>query len=319
MLKRLTFFCFLLLIFSCGKDDEREREIAKIPVEVELTRFDERFARATSDSLEPLKKEFPFLFPSEYPDEVWIEKMTDTIQLELNKEVADEFPDLDDIEQELHQLFQHIKYYFPETELPEVVTLTSDVDYRNKAVWTQDVLLISLDTYLGEDHHFYMGIQEFLKKNFKRDQILPDVVAAFAETVVPRPESRTFLAHMIYYGKILYLKDRLIPFKTDAEKIGYTENEFDWAGANEEQVWRYFVDKQLLFETDSQLQTRFLFPAPFSKFYLQLDNQSPARLGQYVGWQIVRKYMERNEVDLKQMLTTDAETIFNESNYKPKK
>lgn len=319
MLKRLTFFCFLLLIFSCGKDDEREREIAKIPVEVELTRFDERFARANSDSLEPLKKEFPFLFPSEYPDEVWIEKMTDTIQLELNKEVADEYPDLDDIEQELHQLFQHIKYYFPETELPEVVTLTSDVDYRNKAVWTQDVLLISLDTYLGEDHHFYMGIQEFLKKNFKRDQILPDVVAAFAETVVPRPESRTFLAHMIYYGKILYLKDRLIPFKTDAEKIGYTENEFDWAGANEEQVWRYFVDKQLLFETDSQLQTRFLFPAPFSKFYLQLDNQSPARLGQYVGWQIVRKYMERNEVDLKQMLTTDAETIFNESNYKPKK
>lgn len=319
MLKRLTFFCFLLLIFSCGKDDEREREIAKIPVEVELTRFDERFAGATSDSLEPLKKEFPFLFPSEYPDEVWIEKMTDTIQLELNKEVADEFPDLDDIEQELHQLFQHIKYYFPETELPEVVTLTSDVDYRNKAVWTQDVLLISLDTYLGEDHHFYMGIQEFLKKNFKRDQILPDVVAAFAETVVPRPESRTFLAHMIYYGKILYLKDRLIPFRTDAEKIGYTENEFDWAGANEEQVWRYFVDKQLLFETDSQLQTRFLFPAPFSKFYLQLDNQSPARLGQYVGWQIVRKYMERNEVDLKQMLTTDAETIFNESNYKPKK
>lgn len=319
MLKKLLFFCLLMLVFSCGKDDEREREIAKIPVEVKVTRFDEEFARATADSLENLKKEFPYLFPSEYPDEVWIEKMTDTIQLELNKEVAKEFSELDDVKQELHLLFQHIKYYFPVKELPEVVTLTSDVDYRNKVVWTNGILLISLDTYLGMDHHFYLGIQEYLKKNFEKNQIIPDVAAAFGETVVPRPEARTFLAHMIYYGKILYLKDRLIPFRSDAEKMGYTEEEYEWARANEEQIWRYFIDKELLFETDSQLQTRFLFPGPFSKFYLQLDSESPAQLGQYIGWQIVRQYMERNEVSLEEMISTDAQTIFNLSNYKPKK
>ena len=319
MLKKLLIFCLLVLAFSCGKDDEREREIAKIPVELKLTRFDERFARATPDSLEHLKREFPYLFPSEYPDAVWIDKMTDTIQLELNREVAKEFPDLDEMKQELHLLFQHIKYYFPQTELPEIVTLTSDVDYRNKTVWTDDFLLISLDTYLGKDHHFYLGIQEYLKKNFEPDQIVSDVAASFAETVVPRPESRTFLAHMVYYGKILYLKDRLIPFKTSGEKIGYTEEEYDWARANEEQIWRYFIDKELLFDTDSQLQTRFLFPAPFSKFYLQLDNESPSQLGQYVGWQIVKQYMDRNEVSLEEMLATDAQTIFNLSNYKPKK
>lgn len=319
MLKKLLFFCLLLLAFSCGKDDEREREIAKIPVEVELTRFDERFARATPDSLKQLKEEFSYLFPSAYPDEVWVEKLTDTIQLELNKEVAKEFPDLKDLKQELHLLFQHIKYYFPQTEIPQVVTLTSDVDYRNKTVWADDLLLISLDTYLGKDHHFYIGIQEYLKKNFEPEQIIPDAAASFAETVVPRPESRTFLAHMIYYGKILYLKDRLIPLKSNAEKMGYTQEELDWAQANEEQIWRYFIDKELLFDTDSQLQTRFLFPAPFSKFYLQLDNEAPAQLGQYVGWKIVKQYMERNEVSLQEMLATDAETIFNLSNYKPKK
>ena len=319
MLKKLLFFCLLVLVSSCGKDDEREREISKVPVEVNLTRFEERFARATADSLEKLKEEFPYLFPSEYPDAVWVEKMTDTIQLELNEEVAEEFDDLDDIKQDLHSLFQHIKYYFPNTEIPEIITLTSDVDYRNKVVWADGLLLISLDTYLGKDHHFYLGIQEYLKKNFERNQILPDVAAAFGEKVVPRPESRTFLAHMIYYGKILYLKDRLIPFKPDAQKIGYTEEEYEWAQANEEQVWRYFVDKELLFETDSQLQTRFLFPAPFSKFYLQLDSESPAQLGQYIGWQIVRQYMERNEVGLEEMIRTDAQTIFNKSNYKPKK
>ena len=319
MLKKLIFFCLLLVVISCGEEDKREEEIAKIPVTVEVTRFDEKFARATADSLPGLKAQFPYLFPSEYPDSVWVAKMSDTIQLELNKEVREEFSDFKDVKQELHLLFQHIKYYFPETVIPEVITLTSDVDYQNKAVWANDLLLISLDTYLGKDHHFYIGIQEFLKKNFERSQIIPDAAASFAETVVPRPDSRIFLAHMIYYGKLLYLKDLLIPFKTDAEKIGYTEEELDWAKANEEQIWRYFVERELLFETDSELYTRFLYPAPFSKFYLQLDNESPAQLGQYLGWQIVRQYMEETEGSLEELLSTDAQTIFNKSNYKPKK
>ena len=79
------------------------------------------------------------------------------------------------------------------------------------------------------------------------------------------------------------------------------------------------MERELLFETDSELYTRFLYPAPFSKFYLQLDNESPAQLGQYLGWQIVRQYMERNEVGLEEMIRTDSQTIFNKSNYKPKK
>lgn len=315
----MLLLCLVVCAFSCGKDDKREREIARIPVEVNLSRFDQRFARATEDSLEELKSQYPYFFSAEYPDSLWVDQMNDTIQLELNEEVAKEFSDLSDIEQELHLLFQHIKYYFPKTEIPEVVTLTSYVDYKNKTVWAEDLLLISLDTYLGKDHHFYIGIQEYLKKNFERQLIVSDVASAFAERVIPRPDSRIFLAHMIYYGKILYLKDLLIPFKSNAEKIGYTIEELDWAKANEEQIWRYFVERELLFQTDSELYTRFLYPAPFSKFYLELDSESPARLGQFLGWQIVRQYMSKTEVSLEELLSTDAETIFNLSNYKPKK
>src|SRR5690606_11719910 len=131
-----------------------------------------KFAQATADSLPRLKSQFPYLFPTEFPDSVWIAKMSDSIQLELNQEVAREYSDITDVKQDLESLFQHVRYYFPETQIPEVVMLTSDVDYRNKAVWTDELLLISLDTYLGEGHHFYVGIQEFLKKNFERDQIL---------------------------------------------------------------------------------------------------------------------------------------------------
>ncbi len=319
MHRRFLLLGILVLILSCGKDDKREKEIAEIPVEVRISRFDREFARATPDSLPKMKQEYPYLFPRQFADSVWVLKMNDTIQQEINREVAAAFPDLEETTEELHGLFQHIKYYFPHAPVPHVVTLTSEVDYRNKVIWTDELLLISLDTYLGADHHFYMGIQTYLKKNFEQEQIVSDAAAAFAEKVVSRPKAREFLAHMIYYGKMLYLQDRLIPFKSDARKIGYTPEELDWAKRNEEQIWRYFIEKELLYDSDTQLYTRFLYPAPFSKFYLELDQEAPPKLGQYVGWQIVRQYMDRQEVPLQEMLETDAETIFKKSNYKPKK
>lgn len=319
MFKKLLFFSFILIFTSCGKDNERELKIAKIPVQVDVRRFDQRFAGATADSLSTLKKDFPQLFPKQTPDSVWVNKMTDTIQLELNKEVAQAFPNLENLKSQLKSFFQHVKYYFPKTKIPEVVTLTSNVDYRNSVLWGNSLLLIALDTYLGKDHHFYLGIHQYFRKNFEPEQILPDVSVEFAETLLKRPTSRVFLDHMIYYGKILYLKDVLIPFKTDAQKIGYTPEELKWAQANEEQIWRYLVEKELLFASNPDLYQRFLLPAPFTKFYLRLDHKSPDRLGRYMAWQMVRQYMKNTNVSLPEMLKTDAKEIFDKSNYKPKK
>lgn len=319
MIKKILFIFLTVILISCGEQSRIEKEIAQVPVDFEIVRFDQKFAAVTVETLPELKNEYPFLFPERYSDSVWIERVNDSIQLELNTEVEKKFSDFSYQEDKLHSLFQHIKYYFPSFEAPTVITITSEVDYRNKVLVTPKYLFISLDTYLGEDHMFYMGIQAYLKKNFEPHQILPDVAAGYAEKFVPRPESKTFLSHMLYYGKILYLKDLWVPDAKDEEKIGYTKEELDWAGENEEPIWRYFIERKLLFDSDTELYSRFLYPAPFSKFYLELDNESPAKVGQYIGWQIIKQYMERSNVSLDEMLRTDAETIFNKANYKPKK
>ncbi|MCF4102021.1 gliding motility lipoprotein GldB [Gillisia sp. M10.2A] len=319
MFRKICFFLILLSVFSCEKKSEVEREIEKIPIEFNLVRFDKEFAAVNAEKLPALKSKYPFLFPSNYPDSLWLVKINDSIQQELNTEVLSAFPNFDKEEEELQSLFQHIEYYFPSFESPEVFTITSEVDYKNKVLLANNYLFISLDTYLGKEHPFYMGIQEFLKKNFEKDQILPDVANAYAKKYVPQPTSRVFLDHMLYYGKILYLKDKWLTETPDFNKIGYTSKEMDWAVANEDQIWRYFVERKLIFDSDTQLYTRFLYPAPFSKFYLELDNEAPAMLGQFIGWQIVRAYMDKNDVGLQELLDTDAETIFNKANYKPKK
>ena len=319
MQKFLVFIVSCILLISCDKNSEKEAEIEKIPVDFEVIRFDQKFAEATAASLPQLKNQYPFLFPEQYPDSLWENKLTDSIQMELDTAVAKVFPEFSEETDEFHSLFQHVSYYFPNFRSPDVITVTSEVDYKNKVIYTGQYLFVSLDTYLGEDHPFYVGIQDYLKKNFSRDQIIPDAANAIAENYLPQPDSRQFISQVVYYGKLLYLKDLFIPFKTDAEKIGYTEEELDWVQKNEAQIWRYFIEKELIYDTDTNLYVRFLFPAPFSKFYLALDSESPSRTGQYIGWNIVRSYMNKNDVSVEKMLNTSAEEIFDKAKYKPKK
>jgi gliding motility-associated lipoprotein GldB len=260
------------------------------------------------------------LFPAQYSDSIWIAKINDTIQQELNTEVQKEFPDFDSETKELELLFKHIKYYYPKFLIPKVITLTSDVGYENRVILADSLLLIGLDNYLGADHKFYKGFQSFIVTGLDKQFLISDVASEFCNQVLPYQKGRTFLDQIIYYGKQLYLKDKLMPFQSEEQRIVYTPEQLSWAKANEEEIWRYFVERELLFSTEKQLQLRFIDPAPFSKFQLELiDGESPGRIGRYIGWQIVRSFMENNEVSVQQLLTIPAEEVFKKSNYKPKR
>jgi hypothetical protein len=154
----------------------------------------------------------------------------------------------------------------------------------------------------------------------EENQIVPNLVSSFCYGKIATPRDRTLLSAMIYYGKELYIKDKLIPEYSDANKIGYTELQLKFCQENEYYMWSNLVENKLLFDANPKNEQRFIQPAPFSKFYLEIDNQTPGRVGQWLGWQIVRSYMENNdEVTLEQLMAMDAKTIFENSKYKPKK
>jgi uncharacterized protein YjaZ len=226
----------------------------------------------------------------------------------------------EDTELEIESLFNHLKYYFPEFSPPRIITVTNSVDYRNKMIVTDTIAIIALDSYLGSEHEFYGAIPKYLRKNLKKEQLVVDLAEEYSKKYTYHPQRKTLLDEMVYFGKLLYFKEVVIPFKTDAERIGYTEDELDWSRVNESYIWRYLVERELLYSTDSKLPGRFINPAPFSKFFLEeIDTNSPGRLGQYIGWQIVRAYMSNNDISLKDMLTANTEDIFNNSKFKPRK
>jgi len=316
--KYFTIVLLLVLMVSCDKKSKVEKAVEAIPVALKVDRFDQAFFEAKPNELANLKAEYPFFFPEGTPDAVWIDKMQNKDWRALYAEVQKKFPDFNKQTTEIEDLFKHFKYYFPETVMPKIYTVIAEMDYHNKAIYADDKLIIALELYLGKAHQFYT-FPEYLKQNFEERQIMPDIVSSFAVRKIPPPTEKTLLANMIYYGKELYMKDIMLPDYTDAEKMGYTPEQITWSQENESYIWRYFIEEDLLFSTDTKLENRFVNLAPFSKFYLEIDNESPGRIGQWIGWQIVRSLMENNEVSLQEMLKMDAKQIFERSKYKPKK
>ncbi len=317
MKKKFILFFLFIAILACDKKTKVEKAVEEIPVEIEIERFDKAFFESGPSKLGELKQKYPLFFPAGNPDKVWIEKMQHPQWRELYNEVQKKFGDFSRQSADLEDLFRHMKFYYPKVDPPKVVTVIGEMDYHSKAIYADSLLVLSLELYLGKDHRFYT-FPKYLEENFEERQLMPDVASAFNATLIPPPDS-SLLSQMIYFGKDLYMKDLLLPEFSDAEKIGFRPDQIQWSKENESYIWRYMIENQLLYDTDSKLPNRFINPAPFSKFYLEIDNESPGRIGQWIGWQIVRSYMQNNEVQPQEMLKMDAKSIFENSRYKPAK
>ncbi len=309
---------FCLFFLSCDKKSNEEKKVAAIPLELKIVRFDKIFFETPSKDLDKIKTEFPFFFPSGNDDSVWLHKMQDPLWRELYTEVQKKYADIEPVRSELTTLFKHIKYYFPKTKTPKIITVISEMDYNNKAIYADSLVIISLELYLGKEHKFYQ-FPNYIKQNFEEKQIMPDVVNSFSSRKIPVVTDKNLLSQMIYHGKQLYLKDLLLPDYNDAEKMGYTMEQINWCVENEAYMWRYFLEKEMLYSDDKKLIPRFINPAPFSKFYLEIDNESPGQVGAWIGWQIVRSYMKNNDVSIENLLKMNAKELFEKSKYKPKK
>lgn len=317
--KRILFtISFCLVFLGCDKKTTAEKAVVAIPLQIKVERFDQLFFESTPRDLQKIKKQYPFFFPAGVPDSVWENKIQNPLWRELYQEVQKKYGNIEPVRSELTELFKHIKYYFPKTKTPKAITVIGEMDYNSKVIYADSLVIISLELYLGKDHKFY-EFPNYIKKNFEPKQMMPDIVTSFSDTKINLGNDETMLSQMMYYGKQLYLKDLFLPDYSDAEKMGYTQNGIIWCQENEGYIWRYFLENELLFSDEPKLRSRFIAPAPFSKFYLEIDNESPGQVGAWIGWQIVRSFAENNELAIADILKMNAKELFEKSKYKPKK
>ena len=203
----------------------------------------------------------------------------------------------------------------------------SGLYYEEPIRYADSLLIISLDMYLGSNYKYYndvlaaapYNIPAYVQKRFRKDYIMTDCMRAIATTVIDNSQqSEKFIDYIIYEGKILYFLDAVLPDTPDSLKIYYTPAQMDWCQKNESNIWSFIIDKKLLYSTDPSMITKFCTDGPFTAVF---SRQSPSRVGIWIGWQIVRAYMENNKkISIKELFTDqDAQGILTRSKYKPKK
>jgi len=309
---KFLIFLIIFLTFSCNNVNTPK-------VEVEIERFEDIFFKSNANNLYKVKENFSFLFPPQYEDQIWIDRLNDTIQNQLYNEVNLSFGDFSDQQSLIESFYSNYLGYDSEYKIPRLITLTTDVDYRKKIILTDSLLLIGLDNYLGEDHVFYSSFPTYLTNTFNKENIIIDIAKEYASAVIAntRSDNYTFIEKIINHGKMLYFASLMLPEKEESKIIGYTNADFAWALKNEKDIWSNFIENDYLFSSDNNLDSRFINLAPFSKFYLSIDNDSPSMIGKFIGWKIVKSFMKVSSSNLNELIQYDPMYIYNNSKYKP--
>lgn len=237
------------------------------------------------------------------------------VYVECNKKYAD----VSDLETQFTDAFKHFIYYFPEKKLPQLITMISGFNYSIFPI--DSILAIGLDMYLGSNHDFYkmLGYPRYKTAFMNKENILPDAISGWVINEFPYQTSKNdFLSEIIYMGKILYLTDAILPTTADTLKIRYTQQQIDYCTQNEFNLWSYFTAQQLLYTTNQTEIMKFTSEGPFTS---SLSKEAPPRIGYWVGWQIVKQYMNNNDKTtlIELMNENDSQAFLKKSRYKPKK
>ncbi|HXI00953.1 MAG TPA: gliding motility lipoprotein GldB [Sphingobacteriaceae bacterium] len=332
------FFLISLLLVSC-KDNNRV-DVSGIDIKLNIMRFDKDLNSLTPANLyeraPELQQKYGFFYGDFMEGILSVGNIQDTAYYsalrsvivnkdyqELKKEVFSKYPDFITQQQELTQAFKHIKYYYPHQKIPRIVTFFSGFTVQTPI--GNDYVGIGLDMFLGADSKFYpaliQSIPQYIFRRFTPENITPRVIETFfREDMFPeKDESRSLLDKMVHNGKILYLMGAVLPDVPDSLKIGYTAKQMQWCNDFESNIWAYFLENELLYETDYMKIQKFLAEAPFTPG-IGSNNESAPKLGVWTGWQIVKKYMSKNpKLTLQQLMAeSDAQKILTESRYKPK-
>jgi hypothetical protein len=238
---------------------------------------------------------------------------------QVSKDVQKLYSD-NDIEllgDEMTEVLKRYKVFFPNKKTPkQFATFISGFQYN--VVYVDSTIGIGLDMYLGQNSMFYNMLQlpKFRTRTMNKDHILSDAVRGWIITEFDNNNAvNNLLNHMIFYGKIFYVCDGLLPQVQDSIKMGYTSAQMKYLSNYEKNLWGFFAKDKKLYENDLKLISEFTSDGPFTR---AISKECPPRVAMWIGKQIVKSYMNNNDVTLDELMKeNDAQKILSKSKYKP--
>jgi hypothetical protein len=349
---KLKYFFLILLLSGC-KPGRWNPDVSHIKVNAPVHRFEREFFALDTvrlgQSLGQLRQKdslafqvyFRYLLGMHLQDSAGFaanvkKLLTDKYWKELYQDEQKIYTDsrVDSLRKEFEEAFRHYKYYFPKDSAPALYTFLQGFNPQgNTAVFTfegrpgnqpRQLAGISLEMFMGSHYKYYSGLEaygEYQIKRFRREYILPNVFRALFESKYPEDAftDPSLLSRMLYAGKRLFFLDLMRPDLADTLKIEYTKDKLKWCFDNESDVWAHFIKEDLLYGTDEKKNMKYLGDAPYTVAE-NVPQESAPRLGEWLGWQIIKSYMKENPgVTPDQMFSDkDYKKILSLSHYRPK-
>ncbi len=337
-MNKICVYIFLML-FAVTCKNKKIPNVSNIKVDLTVQRFEKDFfsidTTNVDQSLQQLNKKYPgflqdFIFnilalPS-HPDSATAVQRNVIAFIRSYRPVKDSadkvFTSMETIQKEVKKGLQFVKHYFPAYRIPnKIITFIGPVNsYGN--ILTNDAFAVGLQLYMGSNYSLYQSeagqelYPAYISRRFNPEYIPVNCIKNIVDDMYPdKSAGRPLIEQMIEAGKRLYLLDRFLPETADTLKTGYTQNQLEGSLKNEEFIWSFFVQNDLLFVSDPALTKDYMNEAPNTA---ALGTASPGFIGQFVGWRIVQKWMDKNEkVTLAQLMQTNAKKIFTEAKYRP--
>lgn len=245
---------------------------------------------------------------------------TDRLNNEVYGAVMKQYPDIKSIESDLEDAFRHYLWYFPDKKIPSVFTCISG--FNNSLILGDSVMGISLDRYLGSDCEYYprLEIYKYIAARMNSWNIVPDCMYGWGATEwdydALKYATDNLLSEMIHEGKLRFFEKSMLPGINDTILFGFSAGQLKFCRNNEEQMWQYLIEHDLLFTTDQFVIRKFTGEAPFTGYF---TNESPGRAAVWLGFRIIESYMMKNrEVSLGALMdNTDVQEILGKAKYRP--
>lgn len=317
----LSFFLFLGL-FSCSNESENP-DVSAIKVNVSIERLDETLMNLqTQEEIKSfLNKNRSFVnqFYQTMPDDTsLINWLTILIQNKQSRDfylqVKKNYGDLKDLKAQFEAAFKHLKFYYPDFKEPRIITAFTG--FSHDLAVSDSLIIIGLESFLGPKFAERPQQPNYILKRYDKPYIVPMVVALLSKKYNKiDPNDRTMLADMLYYGKGLEFTKAMMPETADSLIMGYPDSSMVNTAYAQDLVWGHFIDKQLLYETNDRIKDKYLNERPK---VTEIGPACPGRIGQWVGWEIVKHYRTENpKITLQQLMENqNARQIFEESKYK---
>ena len=335
-MNKITGYLFLLiLLYGCkgGAPD-----VSAIKVDASIARFDKDFFSADTthliQSMDAVSKKHPYFF-NDFIQNIVIGGSTDSSHdlpvllaayiahsRPLYDSAQKKFSTLSNVESQLQTGFQYIKYYYPHYKLPKVVAYSGLIGDPSVAL-TPQALAIGLQMYLGKYFSAYNTLEaidkfpQYISRRFEPVYIPVNCIQNIALDIYPeKPQGQSLIEQMVEKGKQWYMVSKFLPGAADSLISGYTQAQLDWCKNNEGLLWGFIIENNDVFTTEPAIIQTFIGEAPKTD---GMPDASPGNIGQWVGWQLVKTYAEKNSgLSLPQLMQTDARKIFEGSKYKPR-